>query len=117
MQSFSPAMLEACYDFLREADPFHRWKLPDGETIEFHVIRSNRFRGWHEFDGESHKVGISDRWHSHTASIVETMAHEMIHIRQAIRGTTTKNTQHNAEFHRIADRVCRIHGFDRKAFI
>ena len=45
------------------------------------------------------------------------MAHEMIHIRQAIRGTTTANTQHNAEFHRIADRVCRIHGFDRKAFI
>jgi hypothetical protein len=45
-------------------------------------------------------------------TLVETMAHEMIHARQQQARTCTPNTEHNAEFQRLAALVARHHGFD-----
>jgi len=53
--------------------------------------------------------------HSHTFTVLLTLAHEMIHLVQAIHKSDNKN-QHNAEFKRLAKRVCHLHGFDYKAF-
>jgi hypothetical protein len=44
------------------------------------------------------------------------MAHEMIHQHQQRQRTDTPNTEHNAEFMRLARAVCRHHGWDEKEF-
>jgi hypothetical protein len=45
------------------------------------------------------------------------MAHEMIHQYQQRERTETANTEHNAEFLRLAGVVCRHHGWDEKEFV
>jgi hypothetical protein len=43
------------------------------------------------------------------------MAHEMIHLHQRVTGMEN-SAQHNAAFRKLAAHVCRLHGFDPKAF-
>jgi hypothetical protein len=49
-----------------------------------------------------------------TDLLIATMAHEMIHLYQDENGTARGH--HNAQFRRLAKRVCSIHGFDLKNF-
>jgi len=105
-------MLASGYDFLRTTQPFHRWKLPEAEEVGFHV-----FRALHSADCEMVKgtpiIRVSEKRNGHTATLLATIAHEMIHIRQFMLGDTGN---HNALFLKLADRVCQIHGFDPKTF-
>ena len=112
----SPAILEAAYNYLLATPPFKSWKLPAADEIRFRVASDKGCRGWHTHGSGEHDIAISCAVIGRTAPLMETMAHEMIHVYQAHKGTATKKAEHNAEFHRLAKAVCRRHGFDQKLF-
>ncbi len=115
----TPDMLRGAYDFLRTTQPFHRWRLPLGEAVEFRIVAMVDARGWHirstTLDSR-HVVGVSRACIGRADSLVMAMAHEMVHVHQSERGTDTQNTMHNAEFRHLAKLVCRHHGFDPLLF-
>lgn len=112
----TPSIIEAAYDFLSATPPFNRWSLPPGDEIGFHVGADPRLYGWYVRKGNQHIIGVSVRLVSHTNTLLRTTAHEMVHLRQALRKSETAHTEHNAEFIRLAARVCAAHGFDPKEF-
>lgn len=88
--------------------------MPESEEVEFHVKRDKKVYGTYHF-GESHAITVSDAVVGHWSTLTETMAHEMIHLHQSIRGTQSK-AEHNHEFKRLAIRVCKTFGFDERCF-
>jgi hypothetical protein len=109
--------LAACYDYLCTTQPFSEWNMPDSEDVKFRVVKSGDVRGWYllEHDG-SHTIAISSRCIGRTQSLVETMAHEMIHLHQGDVKMDSPGAQHNRAFWKLADIVCEAHGFDPKLF-
>jgi predicted SprT family Zn-dependent metalloprotease len=117
----TPVILEAAYEFLRRTPPFSGWKLPEPDDVEFHIARRIPPNHLHFADfwlsaGGAPCIRFSERRHKHTATVLATMGHEMIHLYQHVAGRETKNTEHNREFHRLAKRVCDLHGWDAGAF-
>lgn len=112
----SPAMMETAYEFLRATPPFRGWKMPPADDVAFRVMRAGDYRGLYHRENGQHIISISGKWIGHSATLLAVMAHEMIHLHQAVRGLETGNTEHNAQFHRLAGRVCKLHGFDPKGF-
>lgn len=109
-------ILEQAYELLRVTPPFRSWNLPDGEDVVFRVTRDPYRRGHYRRDSRGrHEIAVSSLSIGHTANLVETMAHECIHLHQEINGMANKN-EHNAAFRKQAARVCRFHGFDPKLF-
>ena len=107
----NPDILRAAYAFLAETEPFVRWPLPDAEDVVFKVYRSNVAYGDHGIlPNGRHEVRISERLVGHTATLLEVIAHEMVHM------LDTGKAQHGAAFHRLGRQVCRHHGFDPKRF-
>jgi hypothetical protein len=111
----TPELLAACYDFLAATKPFCNWQLPDSETIQFKVLRTRERYGDHQMDGSQHVIRVSSGKVGHTMTLVETMAHELIHVHMAETGMAG-SAEHGAAFHRLAEQVCRVHGFDPKDF-
>ena len=109
--SLTPDILVATYELLLTTPPFRSWKLPPSDEIEFHITRSVKHFG--TCDGKS--ITISDRKHGTLSNLLVTVAHEMVHLREFQTGARS-DIQHGAEFNKLADRVCRIHNFDRSAF-
>lgn len=111
--------LPAAYEYLRACEPFRRWKLPEADDLGFKVTRhKDRFGHLHgDVRSPGADIAISEACVGSSAKLLEIMSHEMIHLRQHIRGTETGNTQHNAEFKRLASQVCGVHQFDLKAFV
>lgn len=112
----TPEMLETCYEFLKACPPFKSWGLPDSEDVKFQVVRDPNTAGWHKMVGDKHIIGISTGAIGRTFSLVEVMAHEMIHAHQRETNMETKGSEHNAAFKKLAERVCRYHGFDPLLF-
>jgi thiamine monophosphate synthase len=69
---------------------------------------------WGEFR-EPNIITVSSTQHGHLFSVIETLANEVIHLKQFLDKTDNKN-QHNAEFKRLAKRVCSTMGWDEKRF-
>jgi hypothetical protein len=113
--SLTPSILEAAYTLLQSTPPFHRWKLPLGDDVEFHVTRSSAHRGDYVYSNDTHIIRVSNCLIGSLHELLTTMAHEMCHMRQTIEAPEDK-AHHGWRFHRYATIVCRIHGFDRKAF-
>ena len=115
----TPELLENAYEYLRATLPFRRMHLPHADNLVFRVMgardRFGHFKGRIKDDSDLNEIGVSQRAVHSTDMLMATMAHEMIHLYQHEKGTATKSS-HNAEFERIASRVCRIHGFDREDF-
>lgn len=109
-----PKHVAAMYDCIRVLPPFDKFKLPESDEIEFRTpARADVFGEFQE--GKPHVITISSARHSHTFTVMLTLAHEMLHLYQALQKTDNKN-QHNAEFKRLAKRVCSLNGWDYKAF-
>jgi hypothetical protein len=110
----TPEMLRAAYEYLRTTPPFRRWKLPPADEVEFHVTRHKDRTGDCETSaGHEPLIRVSATLVGWTASLLATMAHEMIHVhldRKKVRAA------HGWEFRRAAAQVCRHHGFDPKLF-
>lgn len=110
----TPELLAAAYTFLRTTPPFCRWKLPPAETVKFRVTQHKDLHGQAWGGGtEPFCIDISAGTVGHTASLVITMAHEMVHIHCFMQG---EKAEHGARFKRCAATVCKYHGFDGKVF-
>ena len=114
-------MLETSYELLRLAPPFSKWKLPHADEIEFRVTMEEEEYG--EFciytrantTKEKLVIGISCIHVRCYETLLAVMAHEMCHLREhRLKVRTT--TLHGKVFQRLADQVCRHHGFKRNTF-
>lgn len=111
--------LPAAYEYLRACEPFKKWGLPHADEVAFTVSR-HRDRYAHMVGYQRSReaeIAISELRVGSTDTLMSTMAHEMVHLHQHLRGTETANTMHNADFMRLARAVCREHGFDPRAFV
>ena len=110
----TPEVLAAAYEYLRACPPFNRWKMPEVDDVAFKVSRDTRTDGlcFQTADG-GYGIAISDAKHSHTATLMATMAHEMVHVYLDRRGV---RAHHGADFRRCAALVCKHHGFDLAGF-
>jgi hypothetical protein len=109
-------VLANAYEFLRATEPFCRWRLPAASAVTFKVARSRDWYGQCFAAKVGYAIDISAALVGHTNTLLSVMAHEMIHLRQMIARSETRGAAHNAQFHRLAARVCKVHGFDLKAF-
>ncbi len=103
--------LKAAYDLLLLTPPFKRWKMPPSSAINFSITRSINSRG--SATGMD-KIDISSRNIGRLDNLLMTMAHEMVHIYNHVKGHT--RAAHGKEFQRCADMICKHHGFDRQMF-
>ena len=110
--------LYGAYDYLRKTEPFAGWKptLPEPDAVRFVVTRERKRQGYFIVRDGFPEIGVSQVCIGSTASLMELMAHELIHLFQWIAKTETRNVQHNAEFSRLAKRVCAAHVFDPGQF-
>ena len=109
----TPERLAAAYDFLRAFPPFDRWRLPPGDEVRFHVAYVDNWYGHYSRLRRSHRIDISAVTVGHGDTLLRTMAHEMVHVRQNL---LNKSTVHNAEFRRLGGVICSRFGWDPKAF-
>lgn len=113
MIRLTPENLATAYAFLRTTMPFCRWGLPESDEVRFKVFRHKRKCGDHGFINDKHEIRISAANIGHTASLILTMAHEMVHVRCSDMGD---KSDHGEMFLRYARQVCKHHGFDPKLF-
>lgn len=110
----TPEILEAAYNYLRSTPPYRRWKLPHADEVRFQVTWKTDQRGNCQQHGNGkHTVRISQVFIGRTVSLMEAMAHEMVHVhldRKKVRA------HHGNEFQTCAEQVCRYHGFDFRQF-
>lgn len=109
----TPEMMAGAYEYLRTTKPFSAWRLPHADDVEFHVTKHREIVGDHCMHGAKHVIRASAANIGTTAELMRVMAHEMTHAhcdRQGVRG------EHGREWQAAADKVCRFHGFDRRAF-
>lgn len=115
MLVLSPDVLAAAYEYLKTTDPFRKWNLPEPDDVRFRVIRDRAVYGWHRRDGKQHTIAISSAMIGHTTTLLETMAHELVHVHEEIVCPPRKS-EHSAAFRKWAEQVCRVHGFDARRF-
>jgi hypothetical protein len=112
-------VLAAAYDYLASTEPFNGWSLPDSDEVSFSVVRSTKEFGHYKWDGKRHTISISSRSVGHTMTLLNVMAHEMIHLNLEESGMESKDgdaNTHNRAFRVLAAQACKVHGFDPKAF-
>lgn len=111
--------LYGAYNYLRLTEPFFglKPKLPEADEVKFIVSRERKTQGFFRMEDGFPSIGISSFCTGSSQSLIEIMAHEIIHLFQWAAKSETANTQHNAEFIRLSKRVCKAHGFDIKTFI
>lgn len=109
----TPDMLETTYELLRLTPPFRGWKLPDADGVRFSILKTQDMQGDYSFDDGTHHIRISYSRHKTLHALTMTLGHEMVHMRDQIIGA---KADHGKSFHRMADQVCRHHGFDRGQF-
>lgn len=111
--------LPAAYEYLRACEPFSKWKLPEADEVGFQVTRHrDRYAHMQGYQRSTQaEIAISEKRVGSSHGLIEVMAHEMIHLHQHLAGTETAGTQHNAQFMKLARKVCEIHVFDPRAFV
>ena len=109
----TPDMLAAAYDFLRTTEPFRRWRLPESDELGFYVVRDAGLSADFGMREGVPLIRVSEANNGHAVTLLASLAHEMIHLRQYLTGD---REQHGPRFRRTAARVCAVHGFDPKIF-
>lgn len=114
-------MLVAAYDYLLVTPPFSKWNLPDSEDVNFTVSRRPSEAGRYVGDPnkKTHNISASSNGIAYTESLMRLMSHEMIHLYLQKMGWESKSRSeevHDAAFRKFAAQVCKVHGFDPKAF-
>lgn len=110
----TPELLRSGYDLLRTTQPFSRWKLPPGEEVRFRARAPAGHDGYYHVLGEQHCIDISPAVGSQLMPVLRVLAHEIVHLRIQLRWPREQG--HGPRFRRLADQVCRHHGFDRANF-
>ena len=117
MLPITPQRLAGVYEMLRQWPPFSGWRLPLASAVKFHILKTDKWHADWWIEGNTHHIRASEKKHYHLVSLMASMAHEMIHVRQRITKTETSGAEHNAEFHVLAKRVCKAFGFDYGQFL
>lgn len=119
----TPDILRAAYAYLAETEPFVGWNLPDAEDVVFKVTNKTRVHGeCHTMEHGlrtcrfSFAIDISQPKHLYTASLMMTMAHEMVHVHQRHSCINLTKKAHGKDFRALAKEVCDAHGFDPGQF-
>lgn len=115
----TPEVLAAAYDYLAACPPFSKWNLPDSDDVKFIVARSRQDFARYRWDGKQHTISVSSASVGRTATLLEKMGHELIHLHLEETGMESKTgdeNTHNIPFRKFAVQVCRVHGWDLKAF-
>lgn len=113
----TPAALAAAYEYLRTTPPFKGWKLPHADEVEFRVTRHRDREADHEvLRRRNHIIRVSAVRIKTTDALMQAMAHEMVHGYQDGIARTDTRAIHNSEFKRLAQRVCRMHGWHYEGF-
>lgn len=114
----TPEMLAASYDFLRTTPPFNAWGLPESEDVKFKVGRFRTHCAHYQWNGKQHTITASANSIGHTDTLMRKMAHEIIHLHLEELGMDRRGTvnTHSGAFLRLAEEVCRFHGWDPKVF-
>jgi SprT-like family len=115
----TPIVLRKAYDFLASTEPFCRWRLPNGDTIKFRILRAEHTDAYVRWPVKGKtELGISATRNGHVETMLASMAHEMIHLHEADCKIRTRNDKHHgAAFRKWAKQVCAAHGFDYAQFI
>jgi hypothetical protein len=95
-------------------------KMPPEDRIKF-VIKRNNLKAFatYQWDGKQHVISLSPIAISHLDTMIEKVAHEMIHMYLEENGLESRSLDsdaHNKHFRKYAARVCKHHGWDPKAF-
>ncbi len=107
-------MLAHAYDYLNCQPPFASWNLPHSEDLRF-FIKQKPLYAMCQPVNDTYHITFSPRLVGSHNTLISTMAHEMIHVHMDQTCGHAKNF-HDRTFQRVADRVCKIHGFDRLIF-
>lgn len=114
MIHLTPELLEQLYETLRITRPFKGWKLPPGDEVSFHVNNSYSPMALYYWDGK-HNIRLSQMRNVTLNAATMALAHEMIHLREK-KLNLRQDIGHGKVFRRMAEQVCRHHGFDRGLF-
>jgi hypothetical protein len=114
--TLTPEMLEGAYELLRTTAPFKSWHLPDGETVSFQVTGSRKTSGLHFYERGQHAICVSQNNHRTLRTLLEVVAHEMVHMYETKLGLARSDVEHSTRFKELAKRVCAYHGFDPGTF-
>lgn len=115
----TPDILADAYELLRATPPFKRWKLPHADDVEFHVIKkpgpllADYMWGLYSDGRRTHRIRVT-ALNKTLTSVLASMAHEMVHMRQRFMGTDY--TSHGRVFRKLAAQVCRLHGYKVEEF-
>jgi hypothetical protein len=105
----SEPLLRATFEFVRATDPVFWRKLPPVDEMDFKVIKAKTHYG--DTDGDT--IRASSAKHGHAITLAATVAHEMAHTLDFAEGG---DGSHGARFQKYARRICKVMGFDPKAF-
>lgn len=113
----TPDMLESGYRLLCHTPPFNRWKMPHPDDVVFYAKTIDKSgthgtQGQYWFDNIHHHIQVNPARHHTLAAMLMTLAHEMVHLRVG----NLERGAHGRLYQRLADQVCRHHGFDRGQF-
>ena len=99
--------------FLTQCPPFDKWEMPHEFRIKISVSRSNRACG--SYDNDPHRITISKEQCKNLCDVLETMAHEMVHLKLEIDGDPG-HSEHGGKFYETMDTVCDIFGWKKERF-
>lgn len=105
----TPRAIRAVYAMLRELPPFANWKLPPARKVTFVVMDLETHLGQQQKIGPRHTIYVSRARLSHLNKVVETVAHEMVHVYLDDRGV---KVSHGTEFKKHKHQVAAAMGFD-----
>lgn len=108
----SAARLRAVYVMLQAFKPFSEWKLPPSSEVKFGTFPEVNPLAFYGCE-DRHEIRFSSARVWNLYQVTVTMAHEMAHLKQNLRGKLpdAEAKHHNAEFHRICQRICQELGF------
>lgn len=112
----TPDIIRNAYEYLRSTKPFKHWKLPHSDKIKIKTILPNDKLGEWSIKDKQHCISINDKLIGSTLNLMQTLAHEMIHLAQYILKQETPNTEHNKDFYNKIKIIAKYHGFDSKWF-
>lgn len=106
------SLVAAAYTMLRLTPPFLRWRLPRADELEFRVSEDDHYG---EFQpGEKPAIVVSNKMNGRLSTLLETVAHEMAHLKMDRGGAPGGYNHANPEFRRLIADICNHQGFDPK---
>jgi hypothetical protein len=112
----TPRNLQAIYDLLSVLPPFDKWRLPESSLVTFQLLAGKDHAEYSVDDRDRLCIAVNPDTHITLNQLVESVAHEMVHLRQDMLDRLPAKEPHNAEFRRWAKAVCVALGFDVQRF-